>query len=50
MEIFKAIIQIIMFLLIIGTIKIIKNDNLKYKIESYIISIVIYTIIIMLLF
>ena len=50
MGIFKVIIQIIMFLLIIGTIKIIKKDNLKYKIENYIISIVIYTAIIMLLF
>lgn len=50
MEIFKIIIQVIMVLLIIGTIKKIKNNNLKYKIESYILSIVIYTIIIMLLF
>ena len=50
MGIFKVVIQIIMFLLIIGTIKIIKKDNLKYKIENYIISIVIYTVIIMLLF
>ena len=50
MGIFKLIIQIIMFLLIIGTIKIIKKDNLKYKIENYIISIVIYIVIIMLLF
>lgn len=50
MGIFKVIIQIIIFLLIIGTIKTIKEDNLKYKIENYIISIVIYTVIIMLLF
>lgn len=50
MGIFKVIIQIIMFLLIIGTIKLIKNNNMKYKIENYIISIVIYIVIIMLLF
>lgn len=50
MGIFKIIIQVIMVLLIIGTIKMIKDNNLKYRIESYILSIVIYTIIIMLLF
>lgn len=46
----KTIIQVFMSLLIIATIKKIKDNDLKYKIESYIISIVIYTIIIMLLF
>lgn len=50
MEIFKIIIQVIMVLLIIGTIKMIRDNNLKYKIESYILSIIIYTVIIMLLF
>lgn len=50
MGIFKIIIQVIMVLLIIGTIKMIKDNNIKYRIESYILSIVIYTIIIMLLF
>lgn len=46
----KTIIQIIMLLLIFGTIKMIKDSKIKYRIESYIISIVIYTVIIMLLF
>jgi len=50
MGIFKTIIQIIMFLLITKTNEKIKNNDLKYGIESYILSIVIYTIIIMLLF
>ena len=45
----KIFLQIILVLLIIGTIKIIKQNRLKYKIESYLISIVIYTILIMLL-
>ena len=46
----KIIIQIFMLLLIIGTIKVIKENNLKCKIESYILSIILYTIILMLLF
>ena len=49
-DIVRIIIQVSMVLLILGTIKIIKGNKLKYSIESYIISIIIYTIIIMLLF
>lgn len=49
MEIFKIIILILLILLIIGTIKTIKENNLKYKIESYILSIILYVVIIMLL-
>lgn len=44
------LIQILFAILIIATIKTIKNGKIKYPIESYLISIVIYTIIIMLLF
>lgn len=50
MEIFKIILQLLMVVLIIGTIKRIKDNDLKYKIESYILSIIIYTVVIMLLF
>ena len=46
----KMIIQLLMIFMIIGTISMIKKNNLKYPVESYILSIVIYTIIIMLLF
>lgn len=46
----KIILQIILGLMILGTIKMIKENKIKYSIESYIISIIIYTIIIMLLF
>lgn len=50
MEIFKIILQLLMVVLIIGTIKRIKDNDLKYKIESYILSVIIYTVVIMLLF
>lgn len=46
----KIFLQVILGLMILGTIKMIKDNKIKYSIESYIISIVIYTIIIMLLF
>ncbi len=46
----RIIIQIILGLMILGTIKMIKENKLKYSIENYIISIVIYTVIIVLLF
>ncbi|MCM1052461.1 MAG: hypothetical protein NC483_00565 [Ruminococcus sp.] len=46
----KILIQIFLTILIIATIKLIKDNKIKYPIESYIISIVIYTIVIMLLF
>lgn len=46
----KIIIRIILALMILGTIKMIKKGKLIVPIENYIISIVIYTVIIMLLF
>lgn len=46
----KLFLQIILSFMILATIKIIKDNKMKVKIESYILSIVIYTIIIMLLF
>lgn len=46
----KIIVQIVFSFLILGSIKMIKDNKLKYPVESYIISIIIYTIIIMLLF
>ena len=46
----KIIIQIIMVLMILGTIKLIKENKMVVPIENYIISIVIYTIVIMFLF
>lgn len=46
----KIIIQIVLLLMILGTIKTIKDNKMKCRIESYIVSIVIYTVIIMLLF
>lgn len=47
---FKIIIQLFMVLMILKTIDIIKKNEIKVEIENYIISIVIYTIIIMSLF
>ncbi|MCI7554461.1 MAG: hypothetical protein MST00_03425 [Tenericutes bacterium] len=46
----KIVLQILLVLLIIGTIKDIKKGNLRYGIESYILSIIIYTILIIILF
>lgn len=49
-NILKIAIQVFLVILILGTIKLIKTNKMKYSIEHYIISIIIYTIIIMLLF
>lgn len=46
----KIILQLILIGMIAMTIRDIKKGNLKFGIESYIISIIIYTILIMLLF
>ena len=46
----KIITQLFMVLMILKTINIIKKNEIKLRIENYIISIVIYTIVIMLLF
>ena len=46
----KIITQLFMTLMILKTINIIKKNEIKLGIENYIISIVIYTIVIMLLF
>lgn len=46
----RTIIQIVLVLMILGTIKKIKDNKLKHQIEYYVASIVIYTIIIMFLF
>ena len=50
MEILKMIIQIILVLITLATIKLIKNNELKYRVESYIYSIIIYVVLIILLF
>ena len=46
----KTVLQILLVLLIIGTIKDIKKGNLRYGVESYILSIIIYTVLIMIMF
>lgn len=41
----KKLFQLFLFILIIGTINTIKKGNLKYSLESYILSIITYSII-----
>ena len=46
----KYAIQLLMILMIFQTIAKIKHNKLKYKLENYLISMIIYVIIVMLLF
>lgn len=49
MAILKILLQLILVLFIIATIKMLKDHNRKYSIESYLISILIYMILIIIL-